>query len=584
MKRRIIIGATVIIVITVILTILFKTDSSKKEEDITINKAQVSLFVDEKVTLKIEGTTKEVSWKSKDKSIATVDKNGTVVSKKEGITTIVGTVKKEEYTCKIIVTEPYLNSNKLTLAVEQTFQLEMTGAKIKEWNVEDNTIAMVDDKGCITAIKDGSTKILCITENGKTYKCELTVDSSHTHNYVDTTTKESTCLEYGVMTYTCECGSQYTENIEKVEHSYKLVKTVDATCEKTGNKEYTCEKCKNSYTEKIDKKKHDYKLDKTVKSTCEKAGYKEYKCNNCGKTYEKNLEKLKHDYKLVKTVNATETSDGYKEYKCSNCNDSYKETIAKTTHTHNYKLVKTVNATCDKAGYKEYKCDKCSSSYKDDISKLEHSYQLIKTEESTCKKTGYKEYKCNNCGSSYKENLALNPNKHNYTSTSDLMYIYYKCKDCGNSNKEYNDIEYTIDLGNGKTTTVVGHYDLDMANRIGELVNEKRVSVGRHALKIASIDDNLSIAARIRAVEIFEKYSHTRPNGQSIESLISYDVMGENISFGKESGDDFFNSWCNSPEHAMAQMSWSYAKIGISVFAIKLDDGKYIHGAVELFN
>ena len=40
----------------------------------------------------------------------------------------------------------------------------------------------------------------------------------HEHSYTSEVTKEATCTEAGITTYTCECGDSYTEEIPKTEH------------------------------------------------------------------------------------------------------------------------------------------------------------------------------------------------------------------------------------------------------------------------------------------------------------------------------------------------------------------------------
>lgn len=75
------------------------------------------------------------------------------------------------------------------------------------------------------------------------------------HSYASTTTKEATCKETGIKTYTCTlCGNTYMEDIAKLTtHSYtsKIIK--EATCKETGAKTYTCGVCGDSYTEDIAK-------------------------------------------------------------------------------------------------------------------------------------------------------------------------------------------------------------------------------------------------------------------------------------------------------------------------------------------
>jgi len=43
---------------------------------------------------------------------------------------------------------------------------------------------------------------------------------SHTHNYTDSITREATCTESGIRTYTCACGASYTEDIPPTSHNW----------------------------------------------------------------------------------------------------------------------------------------------------------------------------------------------------------------------------------------------------------------------------------------------------------------------------------------------------------------------------
>ncbi len=47
-------------------------------------------------------------------------------------------------------------------------------------------------------------------------------------------TKQATCIEEGVKTFTCECGKSYTEKIEKIAHTPEIVKGYGATCSTEG--------------------------------------------------------------------------------------------------------------------------------------------------------------------------------------------------------------------------------------------------------------------------------------------------------------------------------------------------------------
>lgn len=61
---------------------------------------------------------------------------------------------------------------------------------------------------------------------------KLETHVTHTHNYVETITKEPTCTETGEKTYTCDCGDSYTEVIPAKGHHYE-----NGECTDCGEKE-----------------------------------------------------------------------------------------------------------------------------------------------------------------------------------------------------------------------------------------------------------------------------------------------------------------------------------------------------------
>lgn len=69
----------------------------------SISKKSATLQKGETLTLKLSGTNKKVTWKSSNKSVATVSSKGKVTAKKAGTATITATVLKKKYTCKITV-------------------------------------------------------------------------------------------------------------------------------------------------------------------------------------------------------------------------------------------------------------------------------------------------------------------------------------------------------------------------------------------------------------------------------------------------------------------------------------------------
>ncbi len=73
-----------------------------------------------------------------------------------------------------------------------------------------------------------------------------TIDPPHVHSFTGIITKQPTCTETGVQTYTCVCGDSKTESIPATGHKY-LVEEVDPTTKSEGYSIYTCEVCEDSY-------------------------------------------------------------------------------------------------------------------------------------------------------------------------------------------------------------------------------------------------------------------------------------------------------------------------------------------------
>ena len=370
----------------------------------------------------------------------------------------------------------------------------------------------------------------------------------------------------------------------------KLTKTVNATCTTDGYQEYTCSKCGETHRVMLPKTGHNYQVSKKVDATCTADGYEVYTCANCKDTYTKTTQqKLGHDFsKKIDHKDSTCTVKGFDLYQCSRCDETKKTELALVDH--NYQLTKTVKATCTADGYKEYTCSMCNKSYQEKLPKTGHDYDMnteVERVDSTCSTHGHVNYACKVCGDIKTVELDLNPENHSYTETGrDLQYIYYKCSECGAEKKEFNDQEYTIDLGNGKTTTVVGHFDLEMREKILEIINEKR---GRFEIPLLSLpgdDTPLQDAANTRAIEITYSYSHTRPNGKrAITDLYAYaQTDAENLAKGQQSAEQVCNDWFASSSHNENIVKRSHRTVGISVFCQKLAEDDYVNNFSQLFS
>jgi hypothetical protein len=93
---------------------------------------------------------------------------------------------KDETTKVISANKVSLDQETISLVVEATAQLkatvlpEETSDKSITWASADDSIATVDDKGLITAIKSGKTEITATTKNKVKAKCTLTVTKEET--------------------------------------------------------------------------------------------------------------------------------------------------------------------------------------------------------------------------------------------------------------------------------------------------------------------------------------------------------------------------------------------------------------------
>jgi len=107
----------------------------------------------------------------------------------------------------------------------------------------------------------------------------------------------------------------------------------------------------------------------------------------------------------------------------------------------------------------------------------------------------------------------------------------------------------------------------DLINEVYEITNNYRSLVGVSSL---TLDSSLVEAANIRAKELSDIFSHTRPNGSSCFTVlselgISYGTAGENIAAGYSSSQSVMEGWRSSSGHYQNIISSKFKKIGIGV-------------------
>lgn len=172
----------------------------------------------------------------------------------------------------------------------------------------------------------------CKEEGSKTYTCSICGDTkTETIPKKDHTwdegkvTKKATCTEDGLKIYTCKnCGETKEETLKATGHQHTEVRNEKkVTCTEDGySGDVYCKDCgelikKGSATEKSD---HTWKLTKEQNATCEADGSKTYTCEVCGETKTETIKATGHQFSAWKTIQEQSVfSDGVQERTCSIC-------------------------------------------------------------------------------------------------------------------------------------------------------------------------------------------------------------------------------------------------------------------------
>lgn len=131
---------------------------------------------------KVYGVNKNVTYKTSNKKVATVSKNGVITAKKKGTAKITATVKingkNKTVTCKVTVKKPTIKLTKssatLKVGATTTIKVKATPAGKATFKSSNKKVATVDGNGKVTAKKKGTAKIT-VKCNGvsKTFKVKV---------------------------------------------------------------------------------------------------------------------------------------------------------------------------------------------------------------------------------------------------------------------------------------------------------------------------------------------------------------------------------------------------------------------------
>ena len=155
---------------------------------VKLNKTKATIAKGKTLTLKAtlapaELEDRTVTWKSSDKTVATVTTAGKVTGKKAGTATITCTSSTgEKATCKITVADVTLSETETSLEKGKTMTLKATvlpssiSDQTVTWKSSNTDIATVTSAGKVKGVKAGTATITCTsTATGATATCKVTV-------------------------------------------------------------------------------------------------------------------------------------------------------------------------------------------------------------------------------------------------------------------------------------------------------------------------------------------------------------------------------------------------------------------------
>ena len=120
----------------------------------------------------------------------------------------------------------------------------------------------------------------------------------------------------------------------------------------------------------------------------------------------------------------------------------------------------------------------------------------------------------------------------------------------------------------------------DFPLEVLRLVNKERAKVGAQPLTFAK---DLAASAYVRAVELPQKFSHTRPNGSKCFSAMPTrgKLLGENLAGGQTTPKQVVQAWMDSKTHRENILNEKYSELGVVYYYQA--DSKYKHYWVQHF-
>ncbi len=190
------------------------------------------------------------------------------------------------------------------------------------------------------------------------------------------TTKNPTCIETGIFTYTCTgCGLTDSGSLPTVAHKDEYHDMLD------GTHNHTCATCV-SVNENADHTPTDNGTH--YDASCLEPAYTEYTCSVCKgvyKVYDEGSEATGHAWGDWYLVESTCVTDGYKAHTCTECGAEERITVLANPDVHSYEFFgyDGNDPTCSEGAVAIYVCTDCkiATDYKDVPATGLHEYEEL---------------------------------------------------------------------------------------------------------------------------------------------------------------------------------------------------------------
>ena len=418
--------------------------------------------------VQVTGHKPAVKWTTSDKKVVTVNSKGKLTAKKAGEATITATangvqdtvvVKVFDFNPTITISEPEYDlytgkGNSVTL------KAKIDGATKKAtWGSSDSSVATVNSKGKVVAIKPGKA-VITATANGVSDSCIITVHesslvlgkdivfakvgetvqlpvdvvgASQSVTYKTDAPKVAT-IKKGVITAkgigeaTVTVKANGISEVCKVYvddcvHDFSLVKvSKEATCLENGVETVQCSKCDRSYERAIAKVDHTWVVDNTVEATCVTEGTIINKCSVCGETTNELVPSTGHSYGDWKVITTpTKFTEGVEKRYCSVCNHEESNILPVIKHDEaDHVWTETViEPTCTEPGHTVKTCDCGETVSGNEVPALGHDWSDWNIEVPATDTTeGSRSRSCSRCEATETETIPTTEHKHEYVETT----------------------------------------------------------------------------------------------------------------------------------------------------------------------